>query len=143
MKPRFGSSLTVVYKDTDSLLYRIQTDDLYSDMESFKNLLDLSDYPKTHKLYDPTNKKVPLTMKDELNGRVMLECTCLRSKLYSIKFETGLKQSAKGIQKVVKKTLYHDLFTEILAEKNNIERFMAQIQSQQHQIMVTRIKKLL
>ena len=143
MKPRFGSSLTVVYKDTDSLLYRIQTDDLYSDMESFKNLLDLSDYPKTHKLYDPTNKKVPLTMKDELNGRVMLECTCLRSKLYSIKFETCLKESAKGTQKVVKKTLHHDLFTEILAEKNNIERSMAQIQSQQHQIMVTRIKKLL
>ena len=85
-------------------------------MESFKKLLDLSDYPKTNKLYDSTNKKVPLTMNDELNGRVMLECTCLCSKLYSIKFETGLKQSAKGIQKVVKKTLNHDLFTEILAE---------------------------
>ena len=47
MKPTFGSNLTVVYKDTDSYLYRIQTDDLYSDMESFENLLDLSDYPKT------------------------------------------------------------------------------------------------
>ena len=109
-------------------------------MESFKNLLDLSDNLKTHNLQDPTNKKVHLTMKDELNGKVMLECTSLRFKLYNIKFEIGLKQSAKGIQKVVKKTLHQDLLIEILAEKNNIERSAAQIQSQQHQILMTRKK---
>ena len=97
MKPKFGDSLKVVYKDTDSLLYRIETDDLYSDMESFKHLLDLSDYPQNHKLFDSTNKKVPLTMKDELNGQIMLEATCLRSKLYSIKYGSGIKQSAKGV----------------------------------------------
>ena len=81
MKPKFGDSLKVVYKDTDSLLYRIETDHLYSNMESFKILFDLSDYPQNHKLFDFTNKKVPLTMKDELNGQIMLEATCLRSKL--------------------------------------------------------------
>ena len=65
MKPKFGNSLKVVYKDTDSLLYRIETDDLYSDMESFRHLLDLLDYPQNHKLFDSANKKVRLTMKDE------------------------------------------------------------------------------
>ena len=57
MKPRYGEKETVVYKDTDSLLYRIETDDLYSDMESFKNLLELSDYPRNHKLYDANKKR--------------------------------------------------------------------------------------
>ena len=85
MKPKFGDSLEVLYKDTDSLLYRIETDDLYSDIQSLKHLPDLSNYPQNHKLFDSTNKKVPLTMKDELNGQIMLEATCLRSKLYSIK----------------------------------------------------------
>ena len=56
MKLRYGDSLTVVYKDTDSLLYRIETDDLYMDMKNVPHLLDLSDYPKNHKLYDPTKK---------------------------------------------------------------------------------------
>ena len=70
--------LTVVYKDTDSLLYRIETDDLYVDMKNFAHLLDLSEDPKNHKLYDPTNKKVPLTMKDELNGLILEEVVCLR-----------------------------------------------------------------
>ena len=43
MQPRYGDSLTVVYQDTDSLLYRIETDDLYIDMKNFAHLLDLSD----------------------------------------------------------------------------------------------------
>ena len=29
MKPRYVDSLTVVYEDTDSVLYRIKTDDLW------------------------------------------------------------------------------------------------------------------
>ena len=79
MKPRYGDALTVVYKDNDSLLYRKETDDLYLDMEQFVPLLELSEYPKYHKLYDPTNKKAPLTMKSELNGLTMEQVVCLYS----------------------------------------------------------------
>ena len=76
MLPRYGSDrLKVVYKDTDSLLYRIQTNDVFADMSTCKHLLDLSDYPEDH---DKTNKKVPLTMTDELNGKVLKEVVCLR-----------------------------------------------------------------
>ena len=95
MKPRFGDKIKVCYKDTDSLLYRIETDHLYSEMATFKHLLDLSDYPADHFLHDKSNKKVPLTMTDELHGKVLHEIVCLRSKLYSIQFEAGVKQSAK------------------------------------------------
>ena len=86
MRPRYGSRICVTYKDTDSLLYRIDTDDLYKGIEEFKHLLDLSDYPTSHPLFDPTNKKVPLTMTDEINGSVLEESVILRSKMYSIKF---------------------------------------------------------
>ena len=114
----FGDSHKVVYKDTNSSLYRIKTADIYSDMESFKLFLDLSDYPQNHKLFDSANKKVPLTMKDELNGQIMLDDTCLRSKLNSINYKNGIKQSAIGVQKCVKKTLYHDfLLTFCLQEE--------------------------
>ena len=87
MVPCFSSSqLEIVYKDTNSLLYLIETPDLYNDMASFKHLLHLSDYPQEHFLHDPTNKKVPLTMTDELQGKVLREVVCLRSKLYSIDY---------------------------------------------------------
>ena len=68
-------------------------------MASFKHLLDFSDYPEEHFLHDKMNKKVPLTMTDEMQGKVLSEVVCLRSKLYSIQFEGGVKQSAKGVQK--------------------------------------------
>ena len=98
MLPRHGADrLKVVYKDTDSLLYRIKTEDLYKDMATFKHLLDLSDYPADHFLHDKINKKVPLTMTDELNGKVLKEVVCSRSKLYSIDYVRGTKQSAKGV----------------------------------------------
>ena len=38
MVPRYSSDrLKVAYKDTDSLLYLVETSDLYKDMESFKH----------------------------------------------------------------------------------------------------------
>ena len=85
MLPRNGSDwLKVVYKDTDSLLYRIQTNDLYADMSTFEHLPNFFDYPKDHILHDKTNKEVALTMTNELNGKILRELVCLRSKLYSI-----------------------------------------------------------
>ena len=142
MKPRYGDSLTVVYKDTDSLLYPMETDDLYMDMKNFAHLLDLSEYPKNHKLYDPTNKKVPLTLKDELNGLILEEVVCLRSKLYSIKFSDGVKQSAKGVQRLVKKTLNHDLFQHVLSSGTSIHKKMTQMRSLNHQLFVAQVNKV-
>ena len=66
-------------------------------MKNFAHLLDLFKYPRNHKLYDPTKKTVPLTLEDELNGLILEEVVCLRSKLYSIEFSGGVKQSDKGV----------------------------------------------
>ena len=134
MRPRYGTRICVTYKDTDSLLYRVETDDLYKDMEEFKHLLDLSDYPTSHPLFDPTNKKVPLTMTDELNGAVLEET-------YSIKFVSGVKQSAKGVQKVVKKTLHHEKYLQCLQTGVSSRAPMTRIHSLNHQIQVTTTNK--
>ena len=141
MRPRYGSRICVTYKDTDSLLYRIETDDLYKDMDEFKHLLDLSDYPTSHPLFDPTNKKVPLTMTDKLNGSVLEESVILRSKMYSIKFVSGVKQSAKGVQKVLKKTLHHDKYLQCLQTGVSSRAPMTRIHSANHQIQVTTTNK--
>ena len=66
-------------------------------------------------------------MKDELNGQIMLGATCLRSKLYSIKYESGIKQSAEGVQTCVKKTFHHDLLTDFSSSRGNICKNVTQI----------------
>ena len=143
MLPRYGSDrLKIVYKDTESLLYRIQTIDLYADMSTFKHLLDLFDYPEDHILHDRTNKKVPLTMTDELNGKILKEAVCLRSKLCSIVYLGGTKQSAKGVQKSVKKTLHHSLFKNCLLSKSTVRKEMTQLKSVGHQIVVNSVNKI-
>ena len=142
MIPRYTAPrLKLAYKDTDSLLYCIETENLYEDMARFKDLLDPSDYPQEHFLYDPSNKKVPSTMTDELQGKILREVVCLRSKLYSIDFEGGKKQSAKGVTKSVKKTLHHDLFKQCLFSKEKITKTMAQLRSFNHQIVVNSVEK--
>ena len=71
-----------MYTDTDSLLLEIETDDVYKDIETNKNLYDTSDYPKEHPLYSNSNKKVLGKMKDECAGTPIEECVCLRPKMY-------------------------------------------------------------
>ena len=108
-------------------------------MSTFKHLLDLSDYPEDHFLHK-TNK-VPLTMTDELNGKVLKEVVCLRSKLYSIDYLGGTKRSAKSVQKSVKKTLHHSVFKNCLLSKSVLRTEMMQLRSVGHQIVVNVVNK--
>ena len=94
LKEQYGPKCELLYTDTDSLLVEIETDDVYKDIEKNKNLYDTSDYPKEHPLYLNINKKVLGKMKDECNGTPIVECVCLRPKMYSI-----LKADEKNIKK--------------------------------------------
>ena len=111
-------------------------------MTYFKHLRDISDYPKDHYLYDPSNKKVPLTMTDKLQGKILREVVCLRSKLYSIDYVGRRKQSAKRVQKIVKKSLNHDLIRWSLLPKEKILKTMTQLRSHCHQIVANEIDKV-
>ena len=65
--------------------------------------------------------KIPLTTPDELQGKVLRGVVCLRSKLYSIDYVGGKKQSAEGVQNSVQKNFESRLIYElpILKEESN------------------------
>jgi len=89
-----------LYTDTDSLLLEIETDDIYKDIETNKNLYDTSDYPKEHPLHSNTHKQVLGKMKNECAGTPIAECVCLRPKMYSIlKADEKKNQKSKGRKK--------------------------------------------
>ena len=52
--------------DTDSLVYEIETQDLY------KDLFDFSDYPRDSKFLDPSNNNVILKIKDKSDGKTIV-----------------------------------------------------------------------
>ena len=70
------------------------------------------------------NKKVPMKLSDELNGKEKSEAVFLKPKAHSInfieRFHTMLKQSAKGVNRAVKSTLHRDNYKTFFFERNFI-----------------------
>ena len=57
MKEQYGENVRLLFSGADSICFEVKTNDLYEDMKNNKDLYDFSEYPKTHFLYDETNKK--------------------------------------------------------------------------------------
>ena len=80
IKSKFDAKL--LFTDTDSLIYKIKTEDVHEDFHGDKNLFDFSDYPLNSKFFDSVNKKVIGKMKDEFKGRIISEFVGLKSEIY-------------------------------------------------------------
>ena len=113
----------LVLTDTDSLLYEIQTEDVYEDIRNNADLydwFDLSNYPEKHPMRNMSNKMVIGKMKDETGGKIMTEVVGLRAKMYSFKVydpETGKFKTttkAKGIQKASMGAITHEDYVDQL-----------------------------
>ena len=93
----------LLFTDTDSLMYEIQTDDFYADIsEDIRTKFDTSDYPPDHKsgILTGVNKKVIGMFKDEVAGQQITHFVGLRPKLYSFKVEdSSTSKKCKGIKK--------------------------------------------
>ena len=79
VKSKYGDQAKLLFTDTDSLCYHIQTEDVYRDMQEDQDLFDTSDYPQDHLLYSNTNKKVTGKFKDETVGETLGEFIGLRA----------------------------------------------------------------
>ncbi len=114
IRAQYGDSAQLLFTDTDSLMYEIQTEDIYADMWAHKEEYDFAGYPKASPYYDNTNNKVIGKFKDESNGDPILEFIGLRPKMYSYLTVCGPnvkeKHRAKGIQMAASRLLTHEDF---------------------------------
>ena len=147
IKPKYGSKAKLLFTDTDSLLYEIETEDFYKDISGdVKDRFDTSDYPENHPSGIPTgvNKKVLGMFKDEEAGKIINEFVGLRAKLYSYKMDEGKeKKRCKGIKKaVVEKSIRHEDYKTCL--KTGIEQLRKQniIRSYEHTLYTEEINKI-
>ena len=111
IKQKYGDKAKLLFTDTDSLMYEIQTEDFYKDIsKDVKHRFDTSDYPPNHPSGIPSgwNKKVLGMFKDEAGGKVIDEFVGLRAKSYSYEmFEGKVGIKCKGVKRsVVKKEYY-------------------------------------
>ena len=90
IKNKYGNKAQLLFTDTDSLMYHIQTDDVYHDIKKdVKKKFDRSDYLENHPsgIKTGVNKKVIGKFKDEAAGRQITHFIGLRPKLYTFKVE--------------------------------------------------------
>ena len=129
----------MLFTDTDSLVYKIRTDNLYEDMLQHQSKFDFSGYPEDHICFSKENKKVIGKMKDELNGCLMKEFVGLRAKMYSLQYqaddETKSVKRAKGVKKyVIKGHINHNDFRDCLLNVEERLHMMNSFRSINHNL---------
>ncbi|XP_033113171.1 uncharacterized protein LOC117113833 [Anneissia japonica] len=135
LKPFYGDRVKLLYTDTDSLILKITTEDVYADMRENLDWFDTSNYDEGSMLYSEKNKKVPGKMKDELGGIPMSEFVALKPKMYSFRTpEPRLNvKRAKGVAKyVVRGHLSHDDYVRVLTSREDMYCDMTSIRSSKH-----------
>ena len=102
IKPKYGEKAELLFTDTDSLCYEIQTDDFFKDIsKDVDQKFDTSNFDKNHKSGIATmkNKKVIGMMKDEAGGKIIKEFIGLRAKLYFYKMYEGKEEAKHEVKK--------------------------------------------
>ena len=126
IKRKYGDKAKLLFTDTDSLMYEIQTKDFYKDINAdVKHRFDTSDYPPNHPSSIPSGfNKVLGMFKDEVGGKVIDKFVGLRAKLYPYKmFEGEESKKCKGVKKsVVKKSITHKDYKKCLRVNNKYKR---------------------
>ena len=147
IRKKYGNKAELLFTDTDSLMYHIQTDEFYSDIVlDIKDKFDTPDYPPDHAsgILTGVNKKVIGMFKDEVAGKQITHFVGLRPKLYSFKIENCKEvRKCKGIKKnVVKKEIKFDDYVKCLFSGEKQMKTMKIIRSENHDIYSKEVYKV-
>ena len=147
IKPKYGAKAKLLFTDTDSLMYEIETEDFYKDIsKDVKDRFDTSDYPENHPSGIPTgiNKKVLGMFKDEAAGKRIKEFVGLRAKLYSFIMEDGKENKrCKGVKKqVVESSITHEDYKTCLRTGKEQLRKQNILRSYEHEVFTEEVNKI-
>lgn len=145
MKPKFGVNVHLVYTDTDSFIYHIQTPDFYNDIrDDLNDYFDTSNYELDNEYGFPlVNKKKIGFFKDENAGKIMTEFVGLKAKMYSFTIQNSIyRMRAKGIPSLSIKHLTIKDFKNCIY--HNVEYFanFRAFRSRLHKIYTINVTKL-
>ena len=165
IRKKYGNKAELLFTDTDSLMYLIQTDDFYHDIrKDIKKKFDTSDSLENHPsgIKTGVNKKVIGKFKDEAAGRQITHFVGLRPKLYTFKVEEkkegeekmkgekkakgenkGEIDKAKGVKDcVIKKSLSFEDYKNCLFTEDELMKKMNIIRSQNREIFSMTVNKV-
>ena len=147
IKPKYDEKAKLLFTDTDSLVYEIETEDFYKDISpDVREMFDTSNYPKNHPsgIETGVNKKLIGMFKDEAGGKQIAEFVGLRAKLYSLRMDNGEEiKKDKGVKSsVVKNGISFYDYMNCLSNKKPQMRKMNVIRSHMHDVYTETVNKV-
>ena len=146
VKPKYGEKAKLLFTDTDSLMYEIETEDFYKDISYDVPLMfDTSNFPKGHAsgIKTGVNKKVIGMFKDEAGGKISTEFVGLRAKNYSYICDDIEHKKCKGIKKnVTKNDIRHKDYKDCLFKNTKEMRKMNVIRCRLHNLYTEEVNKV-
>ncbi|KAG1677003.1 hypothetical protein GQR58_014046 [Nymphon striatum] len=147
IKKKYGEKAKLLFTDTDSLAYEIETEDFYKDISNdVSKIFDTSNFPKDHPsgIETGVNKKVVGMFKDEAGGKIIDQFVGLRAKLYSYKMFEGVEEKkCKGVKRsVVKKNIDFEDYKRCLFDQKDQNRKMNVIRSYGHNLYTEEVNKI-
>ena len=120
---KYDNNLKLLFTDTDSLMYKIKTEDVYEDFNNDKEMLTTK-----AKYYHNWNKFVGGKMKDETACVAIEEIVGLNPKMYSHLVDDNSEH--KKIVATIRRNEYKD----VLQNKKYFRYSINRIQSKDHRI---------
>lgn len=148
IRSKYNERAKLLFTDTDSLAYEIQTKDFYKDISpDVEAKFDTSNFEPSHPsgILTGKNKKVIGMFKDEAGGKIIEEFVGLRAKLYSYKMFKSKKENkkCKGVKEaVVKSKISFNDYKRCLFSGNKLYRQMNVFRSRKHEIFTEEINKV-
>ena len=109
-----------------------------------RHLYDFSDYSKDHPNYNVVNKKVYGIFKDDLNGKIIVEFTADKPKMYSYEYIDNYtilhKNKHKGIK--ISVDLKHNEYKRALYKEELIYKNFYNLQLNKQKIYLDKLKKI-
>ena len=145
IKPKYENNAKLCYRDTDSFIIHIKTEDVYEDIpDDVEKRFDTSNYEVNRPLPKGKNKKVIGLMKDELGGKIMTKFVGLRPKTYSYLMDDGNSdKKPKGTKKcVIKRMLKFNGYKNCLLNNETILKSQQRFKSEAHNACSEEINKI-
>ena len=147
IKPKHGDRAKLCYRDSDSFIIHIITEDFYKDIsDDVKIWFDTSNFDENDKRPLPIgmNKRVYGFFKDELGGKIMKEFVALRAKTYAyLMDDDSEKKKAKGTKKcIIKHRIKFEDYKDSLFKNNTILRSQLRFKSDLHNVYTEEVNKI-
>jgi hypothetical protein len=137
------SQVELVLTDTDSLVLQVSNMTQEEMHSRISQIMDYSNYPSEHKLFNEAKKAIPGYFKDENSGNVLKEVVGLKAKCYALEIEnSGTSIVCKGVGKVGRNSLTLDLYKSCINSFESLKADTYNIQSKNHQLYTQKIRKV-